>query len=186
MSLATFSEGVYISDVHIGEGQSLRVKAFRLVLAPSCADPCTFTSAMRPRSCRLCEAGFASAQIHQAHELHRASTCSAAGSGLGRPPRPYAGGVRRRDLDDSVHRSRLPMGLFGDPGAARARVALRRPAFAWRLVLVGLTEQASQYEARGYTPLRGALGQPASVTATGCPSRPPRRPASAPPRAPVA
>ncbi len=29
----------------------------------------------------------------------------------------------------------------------------------WRLVLVGLSEEASQYEQRGYTPLRGALGQ---------------------------
>lgn len=29
----------------------------------------------------------------------------------------------------------------------------------WRLVLIGLTEEASQYEERGYTPLRGALGQ---------------------------
>jgi len=29
----------------------------------------------------------------------------------------------------------------------------------WHLVLVGLTEEASQYEARGYTPLRGVLGQ---------------------------
>jgi predicted DsbA family dithiol-disulfide isomerase len=29
----------------------------------------------------------------------------------------------------------------------------------WRLVLIGLTEDASQYEKRGYTPLRGALGQ---------------------------
>ncbi len=29
----------------------------------------------------------------------------------------------------------------------------------WRLVLVGLTEDASQYAARGYTPVRGALGQ---------------------------
>ena len=29
----------------------------------------------------------------------------------------------------------------------------------WRLVLIGLTESASQYEQRGYTPLRGALGQ---------------------------
>jgi 2-hydroxychromene-2-carboxylate isomerase len=29
----------------------------------------------------------------------------------------------------------------------------------WRLVLIGLTEEASQYEARGYTPLRSALGQ---------------------------
>ena len=30
---------------------------------------------------------------------------------------------------------------------------------AWRLVLIGLTEQASQYEERGYTPLRAAQGQ---------------------------
>ncbi len=29
----------------------------------------------------------------------------------------------------------------------------------WRLVLIGLTESADQYAARGYTPLRGALGQ---------------------------
>jgi predicted DsbA family dithiol-disulfide isomerase len=29
----------------------------------------------------------------------------------------------------------------------------------WRLVLIGLTEAAEQYVARGYTPLRGALGQ---------------------------
>ncbi len=28
----------------------------------------------------------------------------------------------------------------------------------WRLVLIGLTEDASQYASRGYTPLRGALG----------------------------
>jgi 2-hydroxychromene-2-carboxylate isomerase len=29
----------------------------------------------------------------------------------------------------------------------------------WRLVLIGLTEDASQYERRGYTPLRGAVSQ---------------------------
>ncbi len=29
----------------------------------------------------------------------------------------------------------------------------------WRLIVIGLTEDASQYIARGYTPLRGALGQ---------------------------
>jgi predicted DsbA family dithiol-disulfide isomerase len=29
----------------------------------------------------------------------------------------------------------------------------------WRLVLIGLTEDPAQYVARGYTPLRGALGQ---------------------------
>jgi predicted DsbA family dithiol-disulfide isomerase len=33
------------------------------------------------------------------------------------------------------------------------------PQLNWRLVLVGLTESASQYERRGYTPVRGALGQ---------------------------
>jgi predicted DsbA family dithiol-disulfide isomerase len=34
-----------------------------------------------------------------------------------------------------------------------------RSQLDWRLVLIGLTEDASQYVARGYTPLRGALGQ---------------------------
>ncbi len=29
----------------------------------------------------------------------------------------------------------------------------------WRVVVIGLSEDASQYEARGYTPLRGALGR---------------------------
>jgi predicted DsbA family dithiol-disulfide isomerase len=29
----------------------------------------------------------------------------------------------------------------------------------WRLVLIGLSEDASQYEQNGYTPLRGAMGQ---------------------------
>jgi predicted DsbA family dithiol-disulfide isomerase len=29
----------------------------------------------------------------------------------------------------------------------------------WKLVLIGLTERADQYASRGYTPLRGALGQ---------------------------
>src|ERR1700761_9585701 len=29
----------------------------------------------------------------------------------------------------------------------------------WKLVLIGLTERSEQYVARGYTPLRGALGQ---------------------------
>lgn len=54
---------------------------------------------------------------------------------------------------------------FSDPGCPFAYSAL--PALtalqwrygdqlAWRLVLTGLTEQASQYEARGYTPLESA------------------------------
>lgn len=34
-----------------------------------------------------------------------------------------------------------------------------RDQLDWRLVLIGLTEDASQYAERGYTPLRGALGQ---------------------------
>ena len=58
--------------------------------------------------------------------------------------------------------------LYNDPACPWAyseRPALRvlewryGDQLDWRLVLIGLTESASQYEARGYTPLRGALGQ---------------------------
>ena len=53
----------------------------------------------------------------------------------------------------------------GCPWAYSANPALRvlewryRDQLAWRLVLIGLTEDASQYAARGYTPERAALGQ---------------------------
>jgi predicted DsbA family dithiol-disulfide isomerase len=58
--------------------------------------------------------------------------------------------------------------LYNDPACPWAyseRPALRvlewryGAQLDWRLVLIGLTEAATQYEARGYTPLRGALGQ---------------------------
>lgn len=58
--------------------------------------------------------------------------------------------------------------LFNDPACPWAyseRPALRvlewryGDQLTWELVLIGLTEDRSQYEARGYTPLRGALGQ---------------------------
>jgi predicted DsbA family dithiol-disulfide isomerase len=58
--------------------------------------------------------------------------------------------------------------LYSDPAcpwAYSASPALRvlewryRDQLQWRLVLIGLTEDASQYAARGYTPLRAALGQ---------------------------
>jgi 2-hydroxychromene-2-carboxylate isomerase len=58
--------------------------------------------------------------------------------------------------------------LFNDPACPWAyseRPALRvlewryGDQLQWELVLIGLTEDRSQYEARGYTPLRGALGQ---------------------------
>jgi predicted DsbA family dithiol-disulfide isomerase len=58
--------------------------------------------------------------------------------------------------------------LYSDPGCPWAyseNPALRviewryGEQLRWRLVLVGLAEDASQYERRGYTPLRGALGR---------------------------
>lgn len=57
--------------------------------------------------------------------------------------------------------------LYSDaacPWAYSASPALRvlewryRDQLKWRLVMVGLSESASQYEERGYTPVRGALG----------------------------
>jgi 2-hydroxychromene-2-carboxylate isomerase len=62
----------------------------------------------------------------------------------------------------------IDLTLFNDsacPWGYSARPALRvlqwryGAQLRWRLVLIGLTEDASQYESRGYTPLRGALGQ---------------------------
>src|ERR1700760_2828758 len=58
--------------------------------------------------------------------------------------------------------------LYTDPGCPWAyseNPALRviewryGDQLRWNLVMVGLTESADQYAARGYTPLRGALGQ---------------------------
>lgn len=58
--------------------------------------------------------------------------------------------------------------LYTDPGCPWAYSeipALRvlqwryRTQLKWRLVVIGLTESAEQYRARGYTPTRGALGQ---------------------------
>lgn len=42
----------------------------------------------------------------------------------------------------------------------------------WRLVVIGLTEHAEQYAERGYTPLRGALGQVAFRRRYGMPFAP--------------
>ena len=58
--------------------------------------------------------------------------------------------------------------LYNDPACPWAyseRPALRvlewryGAQLDWRLVVIGLTESAAQYESRGYTPVRGALGQ---------------------------
>jgi len=71
--------------------------------------------------------------------------------------------------------------LYSDPGCPWAyseNPALRviewryGDQLQWRLVLVGLTEDAAQYEGRGYTPLRGALGQAAFRRRYGMPFLP--------------
>jgi predicted DsbA family dithiol-disulfide isomerase len=64
--------------------------------------------------------------------------------------------------------SMVSVTLYTDPGCPWAYSelpALRvidwryREQLDWRLVVIGLTEDAAQYVARGYTPLRGALGR---------------------------
>jgi 2-hydroxychromene-2-carboxylate isomerase len=73
-------------------------------------------------------------------------------------------GVRRRQGRQPV----IFATLYNDPAcpwAYSVNPALRvlewryGAQLDWRLVLIGLTESAEQYIARGYTPLRGALGQ---------------------------
>lgn len=47
---------------------------------------------------------------------------------------------------------------------------------SWHLVLIGLTEDPSQYESRGYSPLRGALGQVSFRRRYGMPFAPAPKP----------
>ena len=74
--------------------------------------------------------------------------------------------------------ARIAATLFTDPGcpwAYSAIPALRAlewrygDALAWRLVTIGLTEHASQYEARGYTPAGNAIGNQAFRNRFGMP-----------------
>jgi 2-hydroxychromene-2-carboxylate isomerase len=69
---------------------------------------------------------------------------------------------------DSAKNGSVGATLYTDPGcpwAYSAIPALRvlgwryQRQLRWRLVVIGLTDDASQYAARGYTPLRSALGQ---------------------------
>jgi 2-hydroxychromene-2-carboxylate isomerase len=70
--------------------------------------------------------------------------------------------------DNSSAASSVKATLYTDPGCPWAYSAI--PALQvldwrygaqidWRLVVIGLSDDASVYAARGYTPLRGALGQ---------------------------
>jgi O-methyltransferase involved in polyketide biosynthesis len=78
-ALATFSPGVYISDIHIGEVQNLRVRAFRVALAAFVRGPVHLHFGDEPEVvAALKEAGFASAQIHRAFELSNGDGDSAA------------------------------------------------------------------------------------------------------------
>lgn len=78
-SLATFAAGTYISDVHIGEVQNLRVKAFRVLLAAFVRGPVHLHFGDEPQViAALREAGFASAELYRAFELSGDGSDSAA------------------------------------------------------------------------------------------------------------
>lgn len=78
--LAQFSHGTYISDIHIGEMQDLRVRVFRVLLSAFVrgrvhlhfADEQGVVSALR-------DAGFASAEVHRAAALSGDGADAAAG-----------------------------------------------------------------------------------------------------------
>jgi 2-hydroxychromene-2-carboxylate isomerase len=78
----------------------------------------------------------------------------------------YAGG-RRAPPPAGTIRAVIDVTHFTDPGcpwaysAWPAHTTLRwryGDQLRWRLVMIGLTEEAAQYAARGYTPTRSALG----------------------------
>jgi O-methyltransferase involved in polyketide biosynthesis len=75
VALSTFKEGIYISDIHIGEVQNLRVKAFRLLLAAFVRGPVHLHFGEAPEViAALTKAGFASAEIDRAYELAAGAT----------------------------------------------------------------------------------------------------------------
>ena len=77
-ALSSFSEGTYISDIHIGEVQNLRVKAFRLLLAAFVRGPVHLHFGEGPEVVTaLTRAGFTSAEIHRAPELAGNGSASA-------------------------------------------------------------------------------------------------------------
>ncbi len=68
--LSTFREGTYISDIHIGDTQNLRIKAFRLVLSAFVRGPVHLHFGEEPEVVgTLKRAGFACAEIYRAQEL---------------------------------------------------------------------------------------------------------------------
>jgi O-methyltransferase involved in polyketide biosynthesis len=83
-ALCTFRVGTYISDIHIGEIQNLRVKAFRLVLAAFVRGPVHlhFGEDFEVLGA-LKQAGFAWAETHRAHELAADSADSTANGAPG-------------------------------------------------------------------------------------------------------
>lgn len=84
-ALVNFRAGVYISDIHIGEIQNLRVKAFRLLLAAFVRGRVHLHFGDEQEVVRaLRQAGFASAGVHRAHVVAARQGDSAGGAADGR------------------------------------------------------------------------------------------------------
>jgi O-methyltransferase involved in polyketide biosynthesis len=76
--ISTFADGIYISDIHIGEVHNLRVRAFRVLLAAFVRGPVHLHFGEVPEVvAALMKAGFASAEIDRALELAAASDLAA-------------------------------------------------------------------------------------------------------------
>jgi O-methyltransferase involved in polyketide biosynthesis len=79
-TLAGFSYGTYVSDIHIGELQNLRVRIFRVALSAFVRGRVHLHFGDEQAVVRaLHEAGFASAEIHRAAELSGDGADAAAG-----------------------------------------------------------------------------------------------------------
>ena len=115
---------------------------------------------------------------------------------VGRAVRPPASASRRcrlqayprgcrRNHRHSLHGPRLPLGLLG-PARSRSLRWRFGDQIEWRLVLIGLSESAEAYEARGYTRIACSTPSTCSASASACRTASSASRAWRAPRAPAA
>ena len=155
-----FPAGRYISDLHLGSVQTAAVRLFRQLLGAFVRGRVYLHFAgAEEAEAALRDAGFTGAAVRRAGGDHRAARA---------PSNDRWRIYLRHQRPDSEPPIMITATLYSDPACPWAyseSPALRviewryGDQLDWKLVVVGLTESSEQYAQRGYTPVRGALGQ---------------------------